>query len=471
MKREIPAEYLLPPRQSVPQKQRSPISRIVPEQRGERQFVRVPMPFVVEHDGRTISGRDLSLDGFAIVEPLVAAVTGETLDCRLRLMFKGYELTFNVECHVVSGGQDGKPQTFQITSMDEAQREVLRKTIRAFLSGQLITFEGLLLPSDAQTERQRRQRVEDLEEEEEQRDEAVPWKRHARYAAIGLGALVMFSFLVTSLFQRLAVTESRFAALTAPRIDIRAPSEGRLAAHDLTAGTMVQPDQRLSEVIDATLQADVALAAAEYRRMGMTVAAASTDGAGPVDRVIASPRGAGGVSLAQLRAPEPVELASTVPTASHADLEVSRIRLAALEHRQQANRLFSPCDCEVTWAVPGGEWVEKGEQIFTLIRTEPSMMSVVALVHMSDVASIEPHDEAYLQLPQTGEMVEARVLSVRLDPDRGPRSGFPAWVAQDQSLASVELVPSKPLPAGLVGVPMKVYFTSWPTLTRMTGGS
>ncbi|MEZ5836729.1 MAG: hypothetical protein R3D03_13500 [Geminicoccaceae bacterium] len=101
------------------------------------------------------------------------AVTGETLDCRLRLMFKGYELTFNVECHVVSWGTGRQAADLPDHPRWTGPGEVLRKTIRAFLSGQLITFEGIASSSDAQTERQRRQRVENLEEEEEQRDEAV----------------------------------------------------------------------------------------------------------------------------------------------------------------------------------------------------------------------------------------------------------------------------------------------------------
>ncbi|MEZ5826097.1 MAG: PilZ domain-containing protein [Geminicoccaceae bacterium] len=470
MNRELPAEYLLPSG-SVPARQKSAVSRLAPEKRGERQFVRVPMPFVVEHDGQTVRGHDLSIDGFALEEPLRNSPLGETLHCRLRLLFKGYELTFNVKAHSVSDDHEGHPRTFQISEMDEAQREVLRKTIRAYLSGQLVTFEGLLLPSDAQTERQRRAREEELEEKPEPETEIAPWKRYARYAAIGVGAAVLFGFLATSLFQRIAVTESRFAALTAPRIEIRAPASGRLGGQGLSAGMTVDRDQELARVIDANLQAELAMAAAEHDRISLRLAAIGDDGTGTgAGTAVGSPRGGIAIPVERLRSDEPVELAALGSVASRADLELSRIRLAALEHRERANRLFSPCACEISWSVPEGEWVEKGERIFSLIRTDPQMMSVIALVHMSDIDEIEPHDEAYVELPQTGELVAARVLAVRLDPDRGPRAGFPAWVAQDQSLASVELVPSQPLPSHLVGVPMKVYFTSWPTLTRFVGG-
>ena len=469
MKRELPAEYLLPSG-GLQRAQKSAVSRLAPEQRGERQFVRVPMPFVVEHEGQTVRGHDLSIDGFALENPLVDAAVGEVARFRLRLLFKGYELTFNVEAHAVSEDHEGHPRTFRITEMDEAQREVLRKTIRAFLSGQLVTFEGLLLPSDTQTERQRRNREEEVLDKPEGETGTGLWQRYARFAAIGAGAVLLFGFIATSLFQRIAVTESRFATLTAPRIEIRAPSSGRLGMHGLAAGMTVAREQALVRVIDADLQAELAMAAAEQDRIALRLTVSMEDPAATkAGEVSGSPRGGLPIPVERLRAFEPAELAALDPVPGRADLELSRIHLAALEHRERANHLVSPCECEIAWSVPEGEWVKAGERVFSLIRTDPQLMSIVALVHMSEIGEIQPHDEAYVELPQTGELVAARVLAVRLDPDRGPRAGFPAWVAQDQSLASVELVPSRPLPVQLVGVPMNVYFTSWPVLARMPG--
>ena len=461
---------------------RNATSSLEPENRGERQFVRVPLPFEVEMSGQTLQGRDLSLDGFALAEvPPLEHVTG-VIDARLRLLFKGCELTFQAEAKPVEDQSGNYGTAFQIMAMDDAQREVLRKTIRAYLAGQLITFEGLLLPSDVQTERQRQQR--ENEEDEADAAAASPWQRATRYGLLACGSLLLFGFLAASVYQRLTIIESRYAAVTAPRIDIRAPASGRLDAHEFRAGTNVERGQILTRVFDADLEAEIALLEGERRLLlgDSAVQVASSNGL----RRGATPWGSLSLPIppnkATLAATQVEHSSNEEGSASAQDqhntmaeqsrwAELSNIRLAALRYRETANKLYANCNCEVFWSVPEGEWVEKGELVFSLVSTEEDDLTIEALVHMKNIHRIEPLDEAYLVMPQTGELIAARVLAVRLDPDRGPRAGFPSWVARDESLASVELVPSEPLPTHLIGVPTKVIFSAWPGLTHFVGGS
>ena len=469
MRRELPADKLLPESFAVAARAETPVSRLEPERRSERQFVRVPLPFELDIEGSTVNGVDLSLDGLAVAEPVAVDQADEPIDCRLRLLFKGCELTFQLQVKPVDLGLRGRVNKFQITWMEEAQREVLRKTIRAFLAGQLMTFEGLLLPADAQTERQRREHQEALERQENSNEPKSVWQRYARYGMLGAGATLLFVFLFASIFQRVAVVESHFAALTAPRIEIRAPASGRLAAHGLSSGMLVERDRHLTSIIDADLSSELEIARAEQSLLEGRLALASS-GQQPSTVGLASPRG--GVRLAL---PESVANASIPGQVGQAaghlteEVELGRIRVAALEQRSAANELHSPCGCEIVWAVSDGEWVEKGERVFSLIRADSNALSVEALVHMSDIQEIRPHDEVYIELPHTGELIAGRVLAIRLDPDRGPRAGFPPWVAQDQSLASVEIVPSQAIPTSQLGVPLRVLFTSWPNLAAFLG--
>ncbi|MEZ5836730.1 MAG: hypothetical protein R3D03_13505 [Geminicoccaceae bacterium] len=86
-------------------------------------------------------------------------------------------------------------------------------------------------------------------------------------------------FLVTSLFQRLAVTEVSVRGTDRPRIDIRALSEGRPAAHDLTVGTMVQPTSGCPRS-STPPRRPMSPCRRRIPARAPTAAAASTDGAG-----------------------------------------------------------------------------------------------------------------------------------------------------------------------------------------------
>jgi hypothetical protein len=139
--------------------------------------------------------------------------------------------------------------------------------------------------------------------------------------------------------------------------------------------------------------------------------------------------------------------------------------LTALEHRLRSNRLYAPCACTVFWAAPGGDWVHKGDRLFTLVRSDPADLLVEALVPLRSISKIAQHYTAFVELPHSGELIEARVALIALDSERRPRAGFPRWAQEQQSLASVLLRPSQALPDDMIGVPLKVVFTRAPEIT------
>ena len=228
------------------------------------------------------------------------------------------------------------------------------------------------------------------------------------------------------------------------------------------AGDRVERDEKLTSVRNHELQSGLILtqAAQEYNdqlidNLEQRLEAA---GSGPVSVANSSkPAGRSSVSYDTV---SPAVARARIDQFETAR-EYQSSRLAALEAEQAQNEIFSPCNCLVAWALSSadGTYIDQGERIMTLVRTGDDEIMVEALVHMSDIERIEPNQKAFISLPHESGMIDARVRSVALDIERQPRAGFPSWVRQHQNVASVLLVPEKPLPVESVGTPVDVRFT------------
>ncbi len=422
---------------------------LAPELRNERQFVRVKLPMEFEHRGTAYRGFDISLGGFSLFgHPAIADDAVD--DFVIRMLFRGYALTVKVRASPVRQVQQDNLSGFRIVEIEDDQLEVLRKILRAYLGGHLVTLEGLLVAADAQTARQGRAAAAQT-----RLSARALWRQRTWYGGIMLATFALLIVLATSLFERFAVVEAVFAAVTAPKLEVRAPADGEVGVHRLRPGDLVRRDQLLAEIRDRDLEIEVELARARL-----------AEG----QRLLESSRSLS--SSAFSAPPWPTPLQSTpgdpqrVPEL-HATVALERARLTALEHRLASNRLHSSCACAVFWAAPAGDWVRKGDRLFTLVRTGPSDLLVEALVPLRAVAGIRQHDAGFIGLPHSDQLIEARVVLIALDPERQPRAGFPRWAQEDQSLASVLLRPSRALPSDMIGAPVHVIFSRAPEVTQL----
>lgn len=415
------------------------------EPRSERQFVRAQLPMEVEHRGATYPGFDISLTGFSCVGS--PAIDDDVIDAfTLHLLFHGYRLTIEVKASRVRQIETEKLNGFQIVEIDDAQAEVLRKVLRAHLSGQLITLDGVLTSADSQTARRTAASHDD--NADGKLSGLAFWRRRMWYGMIMMATCALVLVLAASLFQRFAVVHSTFATVTAPKLDIGAPSDGEVGVQHLTPGDRVKRDQRLVQIRDRHLEADLELA---RKRL-------STE-----RRLLSSARPETDLSSLTTIFDMPPIPAPNI--ALEAAVGLGQARLNALEHRLRANSLYAPCACTVLWAVPTGEWVKRGELLFTLVRTESGDLLVEALVPMHSIDRIDPGQVAFIALPDTSELIEAEVTHVTLDPLRQPRAGLPAWLRKDRGQASVLLRPNHPLASNLLGRPMQVVFSDFPAVT------
>ncbi len=438
--------------------------RVQHERRDERGYIRVAIPFRVSlSDDSALSGNDVSLGGFS-AHSSRAFQPGERISASLLMMAGPTELIvpLRAECLRAAPAANGKGYqvSFEITDIEPPHRELLRQVIRSALSGRSPNIEGLMAGEDPQTPRKRQTGVAKPTPPARQ---PKPMGRYILlFLAIGLLVLVG----AATAYRNFMLIEPNFAAVTAPRIDIRAPGPGILAAHDLQAGDRVEIDQFLTNVVNSDLESDLILAEAalDYNNRLIENLQEHLDG------------GIQEVSLANSAQPasgDTMTFESVSPEIAQARIEqfetvrdYENSRIAALEARQSSNNIYSPCDCLVAWALSSadGTYINESERIMTLIRTEEDDVLVEALVHMSDISRIEPNQQAYVTLANTSNPIRARVRNVALDVERQPRAGFPSWVRQQQNVASVLLVPEEPLPAESVGQPVDVRFTETPLL-------
>ncbi|APE30035.1 pilus assembly protein PilZ [Halomonas aestuarii] len=433
------------------------------ERRDERRFIRVTPPFRVRlDDGQELTGVDVSVGGFA-VRTSRPMRPGEQLSASLLLTVGPTEMIVPVraECRHATANGGQHVNGFEITDIDPPHRELLRQVVRSCLTGRQASIESLMEGEDPQTPRKRKATSSKPQQP------SRPPKPRGRYMLLFTAIAILALVATATAYRNFMLIEPSFAAVTAPRIDIRAPGPGILEAHDLKAGDQVERDEKLTRIANSDLESELILsrAALNYNEQLIENLKEDIDSAGR-----------GQVSIASSARPESGE-AMNFETVSPAiaqarvdqfetarDLESSRV--TALQARQASNEIYSPCNCLVAWALSSadGTYINKGERIMTLIRTGEDDVMVEALVHMDDIARIEPNQTAYVSLPNASTPIRARVRNVALDIERQPRAGFPSWVRQQQNVASVLLVPEKNLPAESVGKPVDVRFSEAPVL-------
>lgn len=432
------------------------------ERRDERRHVRVEMPFNVRlGDDRVVKGHDLSMSGFSAFTTLHFEPHRD-IPVALIVMASGIELSLPATARPLRDIGEGPRQrmAFEFTHMEPRQREILKRVIRAQMSGRHVSLDGLVEHQDPQTPRKRRANA------------AVPSTRTKRrvplfrYLALLVAAGVLTAVVAATVYRNVFLIEPSFAAVTAPRTDILAPGAGQLEDLHLKAGDKVKRDQPLIQVNNAELQNDLLLAQASFdynKRLIENLQESLEDPDNGKVSVATSSNPAEGELGYETLTPE---IARTRVEQFETARDYESSRIDAYKSRLSANTIYSPCDCEVAWALSaaGGTYVNEGDRVMTLVSTHDNDVMVEALVHMDDIGDIESHQKAYIALPNASEPIPARVRSVALDVERQPRAGFPDWVRQQQNVASVLLVPEEPLPASAVGTPVDVRFTEAPML-------
>ncbi len=419
------------------------------EGRDDRSSVDVRMPFLVEIDDTVLKGVALSLEGL-----FVEGHYGSSLDRRprsivLKIDLDGYFLDLTAAAAPMGTEDVGglRVSFLQFTSLGERQRDVLRRVMRAYLAGHVASPDDLIRRMDPATFRRgaggkaaaarRGGRARNL----------------ANLVTSSLSLLVLTIVLVLSLlaiYDRFTVVRSRFAAVTAPRIDILSPSSGQVILTPATLGRRVERDTELGQIKSEALEADLLRARA---RLAALVSGLERDPARARQALSASgaidPVTGPGIGVGLGALPADTSLLEE-------QAYLARANLAALELQISSNTLYAPCTCDVAWSQEDRSYVDVGDRIMTLARTRASDLKVEALISLTDAPALRRGQTAYVTWPDRNLTLEARVDFVTLDAEKRPRVGLPNWLRQDESVTSVVLTTTSPLSAEMIGVPARV---------------
>lgn len=428
------------------------------ERRDERGYIRVALPFrvTIADSDIVLNGNDVSLGGFS-AQSARSFEPGECISASLMMMAGTFELiiAFKAECLSATPAAVGKGYdvSFEITEIAPQHRESLRQIIRSGLSGRSPNIDGLVASEDPQTPRKRQATTPT--------PPSRPPRPIGRYILLFLAIALLVLASAATAYRNFMLIEPSFAAVTAPRIEIRAPSPGILGDYNLTAGDQVERDQLLTYVINNNLESDLILAQAalNYNDRLIENLREHLEGDNLEVSLANSAQPASGDTMTFESVSPDIARARIEQFEMVRDYESSRI--TALSALETSNKIYSPCDCVVAWALSSaaGVYINESERIMTLIRTNKDDVMVEALVHMDDISRIEPNQLAYVTLANASQPIRARVRNVALDIELQPRAGFPSWVRQQQNVASVLLVLDERLPAGSVGQPVDVRFT------------
>ncbi|WP_028792914.1 alginate biosynthesis protein Alg44 [Thalassobaculum salexigens] len=431
---------------------------ITGERRDERRQVRVRLPFEVSTEHGTFEGRDLSVNGCA-VSGWLPQDAAEPLAVEATVPFKGFrlQLPFTATIHHRSTVDGEQVTGLEIVTMDDRERALLSRLITAQLSGRLMSFDGLLSPADGQMARKSKTTAGGASDGSQKGG-----RRFGRLFGIGLLMLGATAVAAAAIYDSVFVIESPFAATTAARIDVNAPGKGRFTGVELRPGDRVERDQEIGRVSNADLKADLSLAQATLRYNEQLLSTLNTavdegrvDAGSTIDAALSRSSQDGGMNV--------VDLLSIEKRLEQLDAQTNlqRAKVSALETRQSENVLYSPCDCIVHWAHGGaGEaWVEPGDKVYSLVPRGAGELLVEAQIPMDAVPRLTRSQRANIYSPNTGQNVWGRIVDLSVEGSRRPRAGFPRWVRQDLSKATLLIAPEDPLRGIGVGTPVEVSFS------------
>ncbi|MEQ9332265.1 PilZ domain-containing protein [Thalassobaculum sp.] len=427
------------------------------ERRDERRHVRVQV--LCKHG--KYEGHDFSVSGFAVRGPLQDD-SREPQSLHMVFAFKGFRLHLPLTAGLrhTSGAGGTQIAGFEILDMEDQERALLRRLLTAHLAGNLVSLDGVLSSTDGQVARRVRQNPNAVA------DPSSLARRHGRVrrvVGIGLAAVLICGFAGLAVYDSLFVIRSPFAATTAARIDVHAPGEGRFSGDGLAPGTTVSRDQPLGRIRNVELTADLAMARATLGYNETLIAAlsealengGSREASDTINASLGQGDQDGGLNLVQILTVE------KRLDQLKAQTNLQRAKVKALDTRVRENTLYSPCDCIVHWARGGtGEaWVETGEKVYSLVPRDESELLVEAQIPMAAVPRLSKTQRASIYSPDTGETAWGRVVDLSVEGSRRPRAGFPRWVRQDLSKATLLIAPERPLSGVGVGAPVEVTFS------------
>jgi hypothetical protein len=262
----------------------------------------------------------------------------------------------------------------------------------------------------------------------------------AAAALLSLACLLYLSFAVA--MANFSV-KSTYAALTAPRVDIRSSVASHRVQLLATTGSSINRDDPVARLDGTLIDVQIETLRTSNGKWNTTSAPDELPAPEPPLRPIKA---------------SDESLPSTMPSSGG---DAARSELAVLELRKSLLEMRSPCRCLVLWTAADGQAVNAGGLIAILARVGANDLRVDAFIPVEMASTVVKGQFAYIRDPESGRVWSARVNRVRLGDDAGPRAGMPAVELARSTLAAVELTLKDIPEPEFLGKPLEVMFRKW----------
>lgn len=223
--------------------------------------MRVDLSAQVSIDGRDCELNDLSLGGLGLSQVPADALWQGAATIALALPCQGFELKLALRVAPVWRQADKGRAGFRFLELTRPQAETLRFVVESTLSGKLVAVDGVIHTVGAPANRK-------APPPPPSRSSAARARLRQRvnFAATFAAGILLALVAGTLAYDRMTILETKLAAVSAPTLDIRAPSDGSLDGAVLKMGQPLRQGDVVFEMIDNVLKGDTEVAAAELER-------------------------------------------------------------------------------------------------------------------------------------------------------------------------------------------------------------
>jgi alginate biosynthesis protein Alg44 len=216
--------------------------QVIHESEVHRQHLRLKIPIQVELDGVRYQVDDWSAGGFGVESVMTARQPGERFPVKLIFPFEDFDMTMRFDVRMVYCDQDHGRFGCAFLGLSQAQSQVFRYLVDAYLAGEVVSAGDLLqlrARDGAATAR-----LEAAYARVTEPPPPWPLKRYAAWIGFGIAGLGLLILAGLGIEERYVRGVTASAVVEAPVIRLRAPIAGRLTT-TVTGGARVAPGTAL----------------------------------------------------------------------------------------------------------------------------------------------------------------------------------------------------------------------------------
>lgn len=230
------------------------------DQASDRHHMRIDLSAQATIDGHGCDLNDLSISGVGLANLPADLTVADTTTISLVLPCQGFDIKLAFRVATVWRNPERGRAGFRFLDLTRTQTDTLRSIVESALAGNLVAVDGVLHPAGAPAQRKAPAPTPAT------MTSTATFKRRLNFAGTVAAGVLLTVVAGTLVYDRVTILETKLAAISAPMLDIKAPSDGALDGAVLKVGQPLSKGDIVFEMIDNVLKGDTEIAAAELER-------------------------------------------------------------------------------------------------------------------------------------------------------------------------------------------------------------